>query len=669
MKLFIVESPGKVRKIQSFLGPSYRVMASVGHVRDLPEKEMGLTPPDFVPQYEATKRGKEVLGKLRAAVKDAEEVYLATDPDREGEAIAWHLEDALKLKGAKRITYTEITEQAVKAALKSTRTIDRHLVAAQEGRRVLDRLVGYMVSPVLSRQTGSKLSAGRVQSPAVRLVVERERAIRDFRVTVHYGVSLVFEAMEHISEGWQATWLPKEGWLQDDEEYILDKALAEQVAQIRNVIVRGCEEKEGKSAPPAPFITSTLQQAASAALKFNPKKSMELAQALYEGGHISYMRTDSPNLSDEAIAAIRSWAGERDFPLPAAPRIWKSKAGAQEAHEAIRPTHFEVEEVGESDDEKALYRLIRLRAIASQLEDAVYAVRTLTLEGDAGGKQAIFEAKGRTLVQPGWKALVAKDETEEDDEEPDNQVPKLEAGQQTQAQDAKMLTKKTRPPARYTEASLIRELEKKGIGRPSTYAAILENITSTHQYLQLEKRNLVPTETGEQVVDALNGAFGFIDFGFTCEMESLLDEIAEGKGMYQPLVAGAYKQFDAEIKAYIAATSPKCPACGQPLRHMVRSDSKEKKGFNFWGCSGYPECPATFADADGVPGERQDTKPKPDTSGFKCPECGKDLVRRTGTSKNGKPYDFFGCTGFRQGCKASFNPKEDGTPDFDAKKK
>ncbi|NLZ18528.1 MAG: type I DNA topoisomerase [Desulfobulbaceae bacterium] len=668
MKLFIVESPGKVKKIQSFLGPSYRVMASVGHVRDLPDKEMGLEPPDFVPQYEATKRGKEVLGKLRTAVKEAEEVYLATDPDREGEAIAWHIEDALKLKGAKRVTYTEITEPAVKAALKSSRSINRHLVAAQEGRRVLDRLVGYMVSPVLSRQTGSKLSAGRVQSPAVRLVVERERAIRDFRVTVHYGVSLVFEAMEHISEGWQATWLPKEGWLKEGEEYVLDKTLAEQVAQIRNVLVRNYDEKEAKSAPPAPFITSTLQQAASTALKFSPKKSMELAQALYEGGHISYMRTDSPNLSDEAIAAIRSWAGERDFPLPAAPRTWHSKAGAQEAHEAIRPTHFEVEQAGESADEKALYRLIRLRAIASQLDEAVYAVRTLILEGDAGGRQAIFEAKGRTLVEPGWKALVAKDETEEDEEEQDNQVPKLEAGQQTQAQDAKILTQKTRPPARYTEASLIRELEKKGIGRPSTYAAILENITSTHKYLQLEKRNLVPTETGEQVVDALNGAFGFIDFGFTCEMESLLDEIAEGKGMYQPLIAGAYKQFDAEIKAYIATTSPKCPACGQPLRHMVRPDSKEKKGFNFWGCSGYPECPVTFADANGVPGERQDTKAKPEASGFQCPECGKDLVRRTGTSKNGKPYDFFGCTGFRQGCKASFNPKEDGTPDFDKKK-
>ncbi len=669
MKLFIVESPGKVKKIQGFLGPSYRVMASVGHVRDLPDKETGVEPPDFIPKYEATRRGKEVLAKLSAAAQQAEEIYLATDPDREGEAIAWHLEEALCLKSAKRITYTEITDRAIKEALNKSRDIDRSLVSAQECRRVLDRLVGYMVSPALSSQSGVKLSAGRVQSPAVRLVVERERAIREFKVTAHYGVDLLFEAMEHITDGWKASWLPGEGWLAEGEEYLQDKALAVQVAATGQVLVTDYQETEAKSAPPAPFITSTLQQAASAALQFSPKKSMELAQALYEEGHITYMRTDSPNLSEEAIAEIRSWAAKHDYPLPAVPRTWKHKEGAQEAHEAIRPTHFEVEAAGESADAQALYQMIRLRALASQLEEAIFSVRTLRLEGESQGKKAVFEARGRTLVQPGWKALVASDQTEEpgEDNEAENQVPKLPVGQGLRVQESQVINKKTRPPARYTEAALVRELEERGIGRPSTFAAILENITSTHNYIQLEKRSLVPTEKGEKVIEAMSGAFTFCDYSFTKEMEMGLDAIAEGRSQYQPLVSRAYNQIRAEIDTYITATSPKCPECGLPLRHLFRRDTKAKKGYNFWGCSNYPACPATFADADGVPGDRQDTRSKPAASGFSCQKCGKDLVRRTGTSKTGKPYDFFGCTGFRQGCKATFNPKADNTPDFEGR--
>ncbi len=669
MNLVIVESPGKVKKIQSFLGASFRVMASVGHVRDLPEKEIGVEPPDFRPHYAPTDRGKGILAKLASVAKDAESVYLATDPDREGEAIAWHLEDALRLKGAKRITYTEITDTAVKAALGKARSVDRDLVAAQEGRRVLDRLVGYMVSPVLSRQVGERFSAGRVQSPAVRLVVDRERAIRNFRVTVHYGVEVTFEATEHITDGWKAAWLPKRGWLAEGEEYILDKAVADQVAAVGTLEVSDCQEFESKAAPPAPFVTSTLQQAASAALKINPKRTMELAQKLYEAGHITYMRTDSPNLSEEAVAAIRSWAAEHDYPLPAKPRAWKSKAGAQEAHEAIRPTHIEVEEAGETDDEKALYRMIRLRAIASQLSDAVFAVRVVTLMGAVDGKQAaVFEARGRVLTEPGWKALTAKDETEDDTtEEPENQVPQVEPGRQLSPQAAKVLTKKTKPPARYTEAALIKELEHRGIGRPSTYAAILDNITG-RGYLKLEKRQLAPTPKGEKVVDSLVDHFGFLDYEFTRQMENDLDQIAEGKAQYLAVVSAAYSRLDQELGQYVGATSPKCPDCGKPLRHLVKPDSKDKKGYNFWSCSGYPDCPATFADAGGAPGDRQEKKAlKP--SGFSCLECGKDLIRRTGTSKGGKPYDFFGCSGFKAGCKASFDVKEDGTPDFEKAKK
>ena len=382
-----------------------------------------------------------------------------------------------------------------------------------------------------------------------------------------------------------------------------------------------------------------------------------------------YMRTDSLNLSEEAIAEIRSWAAKHDYPLPAVPRTWKHKEGAQEAHEAIRPTHLEAEVAGESADAQALYQMIRLRTLASQLEEAVFSVRTLRLEGESQGKKAVFEARGRTLVQPGWKALVTSDQTEEpgEDNEAENQAPKLPAGQNLRVQEGQVINKKTRPPARYTEAALVRELEKRGIGRPSTYAAILENITSAHNYIQLEKRSLMPTEKGEKVIEAMSGAFTFCDYSFTKEMEEGLDAIAEGRSRYQPLVARAYNQLRAEIDTYIAATSTKCPECGLPLRHLFRPDTKTKKGYNFWGCSNYPACPATFADAEGVPGDRQDTRSKPAASGFSCPKCGKDLIRRTGTSKTGKPYDFFGCTGFRQGCKATFNPKADNTPDFEGR--
>ena len=667
MKLFIVESPGKVQKIQQFLGTEYKVMASVGHVRDLPVKVMGVEPPDFRPQYVPTDRGKHVLAKLATAAKNASIVFLATDPDREGEAIAWHLEQALHLHDAQRITYTEITETAIKAALNKACSVDKSLVAAQEGRRVLDRLVGYIVSPALSNQAGHRLSAGRVQSPSLRLVVEREREIRNFKVTVHYGVEMIFESVENITCGWKAIWQPKHGWLAEGQEYILDKAVAERVATLRNLNVVDCLESENKVIPPAPFITSTLQQAASSSLKFSPKKTMELAQKLYEGGHITYMRTDSPNLSTEAITEIRSWAGQHDFPLPPSPRIWKSKAGAQEAHEAIRPTHIEIEEAGDNDAEKALYRMIRLRAIASQLEDAVFAVRTVLLAGEIDGRTASFEAKGRTLIQSGWKAFVAADQTEDPETEPDpdNQVPKLEPGRMATVREAKLLTKKTKPQARFTEASLIKELERRGIGRPSTYAAILDNITS-REYLKIEKRFLVPTPSGEKVVDALTGRFGFLDYDFTKRLEDKLDLVAEGKAEYLAVVTAAHKQIINELRTFIDATSQKCPDCGKPLRHMVRADSKEKKGYDFWSCSGYPDCKVTFDTVDGKPGTRREEKTPAPVSEHNCPDCGKPLVHRAGKSKAGKPYDFFSCSGFPK-CKSSFNTK-DGKLDFERKK-
>lgn len=594
-KLLILESPGKVKKVQEILGSGWKVAASVGHVRDLPVKEMGVAASDFKPQYIPTDRGKEVLSRLAGLVKNAEAVYLATDPDREGEAIAWHLQDALKLKDARRATYAEITEKAIKAALDAPRSIDMALVAAQEGRRVLDRFCGYMVSGPLSNVAGEKLSAGRVQSPAVRLVVEREREIQDFRSTTHYGAELTFENVDNITDGWKAVWQVKP-WLEDGQEYLLDKALAEKAAGLRVLEVLDCKESESRAAPPAPFTTSSLQQATSNALKFTPKQTMQLAQRLYEQGMITYMRTDSPNLSQDAVDAIRAFCEGQGWSLVEKPRTWKSKEGAQEAHEAIRATHIEVEEAGETADEKALYRLIRLRSLASQLEDAVYAVRILQLGADLDGKQALFEARGRTLLSSGWKILTDEDaatEDAEDSAEPENPVPAMKSGTRSTALSGAVLTKKTKPTPRYTEASLVRELEKRGIGRPSTYAAILDTIMS-RSYVKTEKRFLVPTPLGVMVVDGLCGHFTFIDYDFTRTMEQALDDIAAGKAEYRTVIREAHARLERELQAFARATGKVCEKCGKPMVRRVKKPGKDGKGgYDFWGCSGWPECKET----------------------------------------------------------------------------
>lgn len=589
-KLLILESPGKVKKVQEYLGSGWKVAASMGHVRDLPPKEMGVAAPDFKPHYVPTERGADVLKRLAGLVKGAEAVYLATDPDREGEAIAWHLAEALKLKDAKRVTYAEITEKAIKAALAAPRTIDMALVAAQEGRRVLDRFCGYMVSGPLSDVAGTRLSAGRVQSPAVRLVVEREREIKGFVSTTHYGVELTFATVDNITDGWKAAWVVKP-WLADDAEYFLDQAVAAKVAALRTLDVQNCQESESRLAPPAPFTTSSLQQAASTALKFSPKRTMELAQRLYESGWVTYMRTDSPNLSQEAVQNVRAFCESQGWPLVDAPRVWKSKEGAQEAHEAIRPTHIEAEEAGENPDEQALYRVIRLRTLASQLADAVFAVRTLKLTATVEGKEAQFEAKGRTLLSPGWKVLQQADIAEDDAEaEPANLVPAMKPGTQATAISGAVLTRKTKPAARFSEASLVRELEKRGIGRPSTYAAILDTVQQ-RGYVKQEKRNLVPTPLGETVVDALAGRFSFADFDFTTGMEQALDDIAEGKARYREVVGAAHARLVNELAAFTSATGKACPKCGKPMRHKVKAAGKDGKGgYDFWGCSGWPEC-------------------------------------------------------------------------------
>lgn len=595
-KLLILESPGKVKKVQEILGPGWKVAASVGHVRDLPPKEMGVAAPDFTPHYVPTERGADVLKRLAGMVKNAEAVFLATDPDREGEAIAWHLAEALKLKNARRITYAEITETAINAALTAPRDIDMALVAAQEGRRVLDRLAGYMVSGPLSDVAGTRLSAGRVQSPAVRLVVEREREIKGFTSTTHYGAELTFATVDNITDGWKAVWVVKP-WLAEGQEYFLDHTTAAKVAALRTLDVRDCQETESRLSPPSPFTTSALQQAASTALKFSPKRTMELAQRLYEAGFVTYMRTDSPNLSQEAVQSVRAFCENQGWPLVDTPRVWKSKEGAQEAHEAVRPTHIEVEEAGENPDEQALYRLIRLRTLTGQLADAVFAVRTLQLAATVDGKEVLFEAKGRTLVSPGWKTLqqteMAEDGGDNGEDDAANPVPAMKPDTQATALSGTVLTRKTKPAARYSEASLVRELEKRGIGRPSTYATILDTVQQ-RGYVKLEKRNLVPTALGEKVVDALAGRFSFADYEFTKGMEQALDDVAEGKARYRDVVSSAHARLTDELAAFTSATGKVCPKCGKPMRHKVKAPGKDSKGgYDFWGCTGWPQCDGT----------------------------------------------------------------------------
>ncbi len=655
MKLLIVESPGKIQKLQGILGGQWTVAASVGHVRDLPVKDIGVQAPNFIPQYEATEKGRGVLAKLSALAKNADEVYLATDPDREGEAIAWHLEDALGLSNPKRVTYTSITEQDVNNGIANARTIDMHLVKAQEGRRVLDRFCGYLVSMPLSNAVGERLSAGRVQSPAVRLIVERERVIRSFVSTTHYGVEFVFEAVENIQDGWKASW-KTDNFLEAGQSYILDKALAEKVAKLKTLTVKDFSDTEKKQAPPAPFTTSSLQQAASNALKFDPKKTMTVAQKIYEGGHISYMRTDSPNLSAEAIAEIRAFCDAQGLPIVETPRTYKLKAGAQEGHEAIRPTHIEVVEIEGTADEKALYQLIRLRVLASQLQDAVFSVRTVMLESELEGKPVYFEAKGRTLTFEGWKIIIANDEALADDdstqaEESTNDIPVLRTDSLVTAVSASMKTKKTQASPRFTQASLVRELEKSGIGRPATYASILENIMG-REYVIEEKRKLHSTPLGEKLIDAMQGFFTFLDFEFTKNMENQLDEIAEGKLDYLTVVSKSYDVLVKEVQLFRAKNAIPCPACqGLNLAHKIKPQAPKDKGYDFWACA---DCKATFSNVNSRPGEQ---KVAPALTDFECEKCKSKLKHLKGQKKDGSgTYDFFACS--NDDCKTNYDNME-----------
>jgi DNA topoisomerase-1 len=603
MNLMIVESPNKVKKIKTLLGPGWDVAASVGHVRDLPQKSLGVTTPDYQLQYEFNERGKGVIDGLKSRVARADTVYLATDPDREGEAIAWHLKETLQLQQYQRVTFDAITQKVIDKALQTPRQLDMNLVHAQEARRGADRLVGYKVSPALSRQTGiARLSAGRVQTVAVRFVVERQREIESFQTTKHFGAEAIFEDGKWTAQ-WDTTPFLKKG-----EKYILDPALAEQAAQCRAFKVIKAATKKAHQAPPAPFTTSTLLQAASVTLGYKPDQTAQLAQKLFEQGLITYHRTDSQNFSAEALTEIRAFAQANQLPLPAKPRTWKSKASAQEAHEAIRPTHLEERAAGENEFQQKLYALIWNRAVASQLADAEYSVNTLRLESQAGEQAFFFKSTGRTLVVPGWRGLTAQDAAEdaddkaEDKDDDNGTVPALAIDTALDSTSTRVLHKQTKPPKGYTQASLIKKLESEGIGRPSTYPAILKNVL-TRGYLVEGKKILTASDLAKLLIDALTGSFRFVEYDYTRALEQELDDIASGKARYLTVVSALDTQLTTELGHFHIDPRPEFAA------HRPASEA-----------------------------------PSPDRPGAPCPKCKIGRLRRP------KGRDFIGCDQFQQGC-------------------
>ncbi len=686
MKLMIVESPNKTKKIAEILsrlrpGEQWRVEASVGHIRDLPtsgNSDEWITTGvanDYRPVYELTEKGKSVAVKLKKLAAEADAVYLATDPDREGESISWHLQQALRLKDPIRVAFNEITDGRIREALDNPRKIDMQRVGSQETRRIADRLVGYLVSPELGRQTGKKLSAGRVQSPATYLVVIREREIQAFKVTAHFGVQLELSAAKE-GEKWRAEW-DTSAFVTEDSPYFMDRQYAELVAAVRSLKVTSFEETDSARNPPAPFTTSTLQQAASTALKWNPKKAMDVAQELFAQGHISYHRTDNPNVAEESMSDIRSVAESLGLEMVDKRRTFKAPEGAQEGHPGITPTHWEVGDAGETADQKALYKLIRIRAIASQLQAAQYKVRKAVVQSaeQINGRDIKYSATGRTLVSPGWLKLLGKDDTDEEDEDADssNPIPLLEVGQALTALNGKVLEKKTRPPKRYTEASLVKALETQGVGRPSTFASIMNNIINIRGYIEVDsKRQLKPTELGIEVISRLESKFTFLEVGYTRDMEKSLDLIASGETTYLKVIQKLHEGLDREIKACQEAVPSfkkevvviTCPTCQKnPLRRI-------SKGTNgpFWSCTGYHDgsCKASFEDKGGKPVLQKKPAPAVSTTHLcKAEGCGKGLIRRPAAKKKGAYW--WACSGYPT-CKQSY-PDKSGKPDYNAANK
>lgn len=639
--LVIVESPAKVKTIKKFLGSNYEVMASQGHVRDLPKSQMGVdVEHDFEPKY-ITIRGKgEILAALRKEVKKADKVYLATDPDREGEAISWHLSKALKLedKDIYRITFNEITKSAVKAAIKDARKIDMNLVDAQQARRVLDRVVGYSISPVLWAKIKRGLSAGRVQSVALRIICDRENEIDAFIPDEYWTMDATLKVKGEKK--------PIVARFHGDVNGKIDIKNKEQMETIKKEVenstfaVDSIKKGEKVKKAPLPFTTSTLQQEASKTLNFATAKTMRIAQQLYEGvdvdgrgtiGVITYLRTDSTRVADEAKEASEQYiaANYGEKYLPHSGLRKKDDKKIQDAHEAIRPTDIALTPVMIKDslsrDQFRLYQLIWKRFTASQMAEAIY--ETTSVKIAAGDYR--FSIAASKITFDGFMSVYRSDD---DKDEPNALVKGIDEDSQLTLEGVEGVQHFTQPPAHFTEASLVKALEELGIGRPSTYAPTISTIIARH-YIAKEQKNLYVTELGRAVDDAMIKAFPqIVDVNFTANMESLLDGVADGdvkwkeiiKDFYPDLkesVDSAEKELE-NVKIEDEVTDVICDKCG---RNMVIKYGPHGK---FLGCPGFPEC--------------HNTKPYLEKIGVKCPKCGKDIILK----KTKKGRMFYGCEGY-----------------------
>lgn len=648
-KLVIVESPAKAKTIGKYLGSDYVVKASMGHLRDLPRKTMGVDlEHDFEPEYGPIEGKDKIISELRKAAKEADFVYLATDPDREGEAISWHLKSLLNLKDGeyKRVTFNEITKKGVHYGIEHPRDIDVDLVDAQQARRILDRIVGYRLSPFLWRKVKRGLSAGRVQSVATRLVVDREQEIRAFQPEEYWSI----EAVLRTQAGGTFTaryYGEPDGKVELKNEEQTRKIVDEVTGKpfLVSAIKKG---KKKKSAAP-PFTTSTLQQEASRKLNMVPRRTMSVAQELYEGvelggeygltGLITYMRTDSLRLSDEATAAAAAYIQKRygEQFYPGKPRVFKTKGAAQDAHEAIRPSNVEIEPDAVRDqltpDQYKLYKLIWSRFVACQMADAILD----TISADITSEGHIFRASGHTVAFPGFTAVY--EESTDDDKQSEKgeksesgkPLPAFDEGDSLTADKIDPAQHFTQPPARYTEASLIRAMEEKGIGRPSTYAPTIATIID-RDYVSKENRSLRPTPLGEGVTGLLVDKFKSVaDYEFTANMENQLDEVEAGKVAYVQLLhtfydgfAGALEQAEKDldktrIKIPDEETDVVCEKCG---RKMVIKSGRFGK---FLACPGFPEC--------------TNTKPMSEDTGASCPTCGAKVVKK----KSARGYVYYSC--------------------------
>jgi DNA topoisomerase-1 len=656
--LVIVESPAKTRTLSKILGKDYEIIASLGHVRDLPRSQMGLDIENgFKPKYVVPKAKTKLVNDIKQATKDAEKVYLATDPDREGEAIAWHLVEVAndKKKSFQRVVFREITEEAVKEAFQNPRAIDMQLVDAQQARRILDRLVGYKISPLLWKKVRKRLSAGRVQSVAVKIIVDREREIQAF-IPQEYWVIEVELIKPQEQPSFRATLV---GLMPNKK---IDVHTAEASKTIEDMLkqaaygVLNVGSKNVNRQPAPPFTTSTLQQEAWRKLRFSAKQTMAIAQQLYEGlpigdegnvGLITYMRTDSTHIAPsalvETIAYIRDTFGEKY--LPPKPRVFTARTkGAQEAHEAIRPTHIRREPANIkkylNNAQFRLYDLIWKRMVASQMAAAIFENTTIDINAK-NHQEYLLRTAVSVNTFPGFMTLYSESK-DEDEEERKTTLPKLIKGDALNLLGVFPEQRFTQPPLRYTEATLVKTLEQYGIGRPSTYAPTISTIQD-RGYVEKDKGIFKPTELGVVTNDLLVQHFpDIINIQFTAGMEKELDDIANNERQWPSVIQDFYVPFEKDYeKAVLTAekvkltdelTGDMCPQCGKPL--LIKTGRFGK----FIACSGYPECKYTLSFQIKV--------------GAKCPECGKDLIQRI----NKRRRTFYGCTGYPE-CKFLTNFK------------